>query len=209
MDPREEAELRKLIRRELENRDRLREQESGEQRRRWDEGFSDERRKIIEEEIESFYRAKGGYQRYVNEDGDVEWLTEAQIREREQQIPVDIEELEVGQRAVRNRLIASALLIAIGIVLIMLLLRERTGSVQVICNVPDAKISLNGSPTEYVTDTVLRNLPTGPHLISVSKYGYVPDGPNGKRVDVRPSKREVVILKLKLAGTDSGGSNKD
>ncbi|MFZ5432827.1 MAG: carboxypeptidase-like regulatory domain-containing protein [Calditrichota bacterium] len=205
MDPREEEELRRLIRKELENRERLRDKHGEAERRQWTEDFSDERQRVIEEEIAAFYRSKGGYQRYENEDGEIEWLTDAEIREREQQIPVDIEELEVGQRQVRNRLIASVFLVVIVIALLMIVLRDKTGSVQVICNVPDAQISLNGSTTEYVTDAKLRNLPAGPHLISVSKYGYVPDGTASKRVDVRANHSEVVIFKLKPMQRDTLG----
>ncbi|MDD5087884.1 MAG: carboxypeptidase-like regulatory domain-containing protein [bacterium] len=203
MDPREEDELRQLIRRELENRERLREQPEGEPSPRWAEHASEERRRVIEEEIERFYRAKGGYRRFENEDGDVEWLTEAELLEREQQIPVDMEELEVGQRRVRNRLVATVILVVLGAALLMILLRERTGSVQVICNEPGATVHLNGSPTEFITDTWLRNLPAGPHLISVSKYGFVADSQSSRRVDLRAGETEVVILKLKPTRTDS------
>lgn len=203
MDPREEEELRQLIRRELENRERLREEQGSELGQRLSAPMSEERRRIIEEEIEGFYRAKGGYQRYENEEGDVEWLTEADILEREQQIPVDMEELEVGQRRVRNRLIVSVILIVLGVALLMILLREHTGSIQVICNEPGATVHLNGSPTEYVTDVWLRNLPAGPHLVSVSKYGFVADSQASRRVDLRAGETEVVILKLKPTRTDS------
>ncbi|MBU0509613.1 hypothetical protein KKH27_12365 [bacterium] len=204
MDPREEEELRQLIRRELENRERLREEQGGAPAGpRWAAPLSEDRQRIIEEEIESFYRAKGGYRRFVNEDGEAEWLTEAEIYEREHQIPVDMEELEVGQKRVRNRLIVSVFLVIAGIVLLLILLRDRSGSIQVICNVPGATIHLNGSPTEYVTDAWLRHLPAGPHLVSVSKYGFITDGDANRKVQVRAGSEEAVVLTLKPMGSDS------
>lgn len=208
MDPREEEELRQLIRRELENRERLREGQASELGSPWTAPMSEERRRIIEDEIEVFYRSKGGYRRYENEEGDIEWLTEAEILDRERQIPVDMEELEVGQRRVRNRLIATVVLVVIGAALLMILLHERTGSIQVICNEPGATVHLNGSPTEYITDTWLHNLPPGPHLISVSKYGFAADSQASRRVDLRAGETEVVILKLKPTRTDTAGGSR-
>lgn len=208
MDPREEEELRQLIRRELENRERLREQPGSEPAPRWSEHASEERRRVIEEEIERFYQSKGGYRRFENEEGDVEWLTEVEILERERQIPVDMEELEVGQRRVRNRLIASVILAVLGMVLLMVLLHERTGSIQVICNEPGATVHLNGSATDFVTDTWLRNLPAGPHLVSVTKYGFTADSQATRRVDLRAGETEVVILKLKPTRTDTASGSR-
>jgi len=206
MDPREEEELRRLIRKELENRERLRRQPGGEHGVHVEEGgMSEERRWIIEQEIEAFYRDRGGYQRFENEDGEVEWLTEQEIREREHQLPVDMEELEVGQRKVRNRILLLSLLAFVVVVLLLVVTRDRTGSVQVICNVPGAIVHLNGSETGFVTDARIEKLPVGPHLISVSKFGYVPDGPSSRQVDVRAGSDEIVVLKLKPQTMDSLG----
>jgi hypothetical protein len=119
------------------------------------------------------------------------------LREREAQIPVDMEELEEGQRRVRNRLLLLVGLIFVGAILIILLLRDRTGTIQVICNVPGATVQLNGSPTEFKTDARLEKLTVGPHMIAVTKKGYVPDGAPLARVDLRAGHTEVVVLKLK------------
>lgn len=201
MDPREEQELRDLIRKELENRDRVRGEQFAEHARPADQ-WSEERRRIIDEEIAAYYRARGGIRRYENEDGDVEWLTEAEIEEREKQIPVDMEELEVGQRRVRNRLVAFIVLAIVAVVLLFVLLRDRSGGVEVICNVP-ATIYLNGSPTEFQTDNRLSHLPVGPHVVSVARSGYVPDGIGSVRVDLRAGQTEIVVFKLKPAASDS------
>jgi hypothetical protein len=205
MDPREEEQFRDLIRRELENRERLR--GSDEHRLPKPENVSEDRQRIIEDEIAAFYRAKGGYRRVVNEEGEVEWLTEQELQERDGQLPVDMEELEDGQRRVRNRILLFVLLGLFAVALVFVLMRERTGSIQVICNVP-ATIMLNGSPTEFMTDNRLDHLPVGPHVISVSKYGYVPDGDAGTKVDLKAGRSEVVVLKLKPQSTDSLGRSR-
>jgi len=196
MDKREEARLRHLVRKELESRERVRAEEAAELAERGAE-MSDERRRIIDEEIRRFHQRRGDTREYENEDGEVEWLTEAEIVEREKQIPVDIEELEVGQRSVRNRVVMISFLLFFGLVLMFVALRERTGTVQVICNVPQATILLNGSPTEFRTDHILRGLPAGYHLVSVRKEGYVADGNPATRVRVGPGDDEIVVLKLK------------
>jgi hypothetical protein len=206
MDPHDEEELRRLIRKELESREKLRTIRSTAASR---PGWSDERKQIIEQEIESFYGERGGHRRWENEDGEVEWLTEEEIREREQQVPVDIEELEVGQRRVRTRLLALIVLAFCTIGLLIVLMRERTGSIQVICNVPQAVIVLNGSPTEFVTDHRLQNLRVGPQVISVRKPGYVPDGRSSVRIDLRAGAGEIAILRLKPGITDSLGRPKE
>ena len=194
MDPREEEQLRQLIRKELENRERLRTPTASQ----LDNGtVSEERRRVIEDEIAAFYQSRGGFKPFTNEQGDVEWLTESEAREREQQIPVDMEELEAGQRRVRLRVVIMSVLFFLGVLLLLLVMKEKTGSIQVISNVPGATIILDGSPTEFVTDFKLQKLTAGSHLISVTKPGYVPEGQASVRVELRAGQDEVVVLRLR------------
>ncbi|HEY3294453.1 MAG TPA: PEGA domain-containing protein [bacterium] len=207
MDHREEEELRHLIRKELESREQMR--GAGPARmQHGSAGMPEDRRRIIEEEIEAYYLSRGGYQRVENEDGEVEWLTDDEIRERESQIPVDMEELEAGQRRVRNRLVLLVVLAFLAVTLLIILMRDRTGSIQVISNVPGATIVLNGSPTELHTNSRLDHIPVGPHLITVTKYGYVPDGPANVKVDLRAGQEEIVRFNLKPLPVDSFGRPK-
>ena len=193
MDPKEEKQLRRIIRKELENRERLR----GDPVLPADGAdVSDERRRIIEEEISKFYLDKGSYRPFTNEQGDVEWLTEGEFAERERQIPVDMEELEEGQRRVRMRIVLMSVLFFVVVVLLTIAMRDRYGNVQVISNVPGATIVLDGSPTEFLTDFKLQKLSPGAHLISIYKTGYVSDGPATMRVNLKAGKNEVVALKL-------------
>jgi hypothetical protein len=209
MDPREEEELRHLIRKELESRDRIRGEQEGHHQTRLDpNGISEERQRVIEQEIENFYRSRGGYQQYENEEGEIEWLTADELREREGQLPVDMEELEAGQRRVRNRLVLMIILAFCATALLIVLMRDRTGTIQVICNVPGATIVLNGSATELHANARLDKLPVGPQLISVTKYGYVSDGPRNAHVDLKAGREEIVRLNLKPAALDSFGRPK-
>jgi hypothetical protein len=208
MDQREEEELRHLIRKELEKRGQVTDDAEYRHVRHGSQVVSKDRRRIIEDEIEAFYLAKGGYQRVENEEGEIEWLTDSEIREREGQIPVDMEELEVGQRRVRNRLVMLVVLACCAFALLIILMRDRTGSIQVICNVPNASIVLNGSPTELHTNARMDRIAVGPYLISLSKYGYVPDGAASAKVELRAGQEEIVRLNLKPASVDSFGRPK-
>jgi len=197
-----------LVRRELEARHRLHRERTDDLRaRREPGGLSDQRRQIIEEEVAAFYREKG-YRRYENEDGEVEWLSDEELHERRGRLPADMEELDVEQRRVRNRFMVILLLAFCGVVLLFVLMRDRTGSLQVVCNVPGATVHINGSATEFVTDCRMDHMPAGPVLVSVSKYGYVPDGPAALSVNVHGGENEVAMLKLKLQTMDSLGRSK-
>jgi hypothetical protein len=195
MDSREEQELRKLIRRELKNRESLR--GTGGELSPGGTVLNEERRRIIEEEIRKFYLGKGGYKPYENENGDVEWLTESEAKERDRQIPVDMEELGEGQRRVRLRILMMTILAFVVVVLLIFAMRDRYGSIQIISNVPGATILLDGSPTEFLTDFKITKLPPGTHLIAIHKTGYVPDGPVSMRVNLTAGEHEVVALQLK------------
>ncbi|MCB9357081.1 MAG: carboxypeptidase regulatory-like domain-containing protein [Calditrichaeota bacterium] len=202
MERNEEQKLRELIRRELETREKLLSKDSEEE-----SGFTlnfVERQRIIDDEIRKYYEAKGNYRRYENEDGEFEWLSEEEIRERERQIPIDAEELEVGQRSVRNYFLMIAVLVFVGALLMYIALRQQSGSIQVLSNVPGATIILDGQATEFKTDFVLSNLSPGPHLISIVKSGYGIAGDPARRVEVRAGKEEVVAFMLEPVPPKNG-----
>ena len=208
MDEKEQEELRSLVRRELENRERLR---SGGSLAGDGENISAERRRIIDDEIKKFYLSKGGFKPYENEDGDVEWLTEAEALERDRQIPIDMEELDEGQRKVRLKIVLMVGLAFLVFVLLLFAMRDRYGTIQVISNVPGATIILDGAATEFTTDSKLSRIRPGVHLVSIQKVGYSPDGPASLRVNVRAGKHEVAALRLKpqIASEPRGGQSQD
>jgi hypothetical protein len=206
LDKAEEERLRELIRKELENREKMRDATLDERLSRIDaSGLSSERERIIEEEIRDFYVRKGNYRPYENEDGDTEWLTETEIKEREIQIPVDMEELETGQKRVRSRAMLLVILFFFAVALVFLALREKTGSIQIICNVPGATISLDGTPTEFVTDFTFKGLSPGSHLVSVFKSGYALEGDANRRIDIQPGNEVILVFSLKpVSGNNLG-----
>lgn len=205
LNPREEEELRELVRRELQERDRLQEAGGADRRFRASMGdVSEDRRRIIDDEIARHYRSQANVRQWENEEGEMEWLTEEQIREREAQLPVDDEELEVGQQSMRRRVLIMSALFVFGVLLLFFILRDRTGAIQVVCNVQGASILLDGSPTALVTDAILSKIPTGPHLISLEKEGYVSEGPATIRVDVRPGQEAIAALQMKLHPLGTG-----
>ena len=117
--PLSEEEVRKLVQREIAQRERLREQEKQMQDDR-DRAVEeiDRHRRIIEEEKRKYYESHPDYHEYINEMGEVEWLTTEEMREREQLFDDEIEELETGKKRALMLFYASNLYL--GIVMLML-----------------------------------------------------------------------------------------
>lgn len=204
MEHSEEQRLRELIRKELEAREEMRDKERliAPTVPVMNEA---ERQRIIDDEIRKFYTTRGNYRQYENEDGEVEWLTEQEIADRERQIPVDVEELEAGQRHVRNRFLLIAVMAFLSVALMIFALRERHGSVQVLSNVEGAVIVLNGQPTEFRTDNVLRDLVPGTHVVTVMKTGYGVVGDPARKIEVRAGEEEVLVFQLEPKLTRDNG----
>ncbi len=195
IDHSEEQRLRDLVRKELEARELIRSKEkAGEVKLTTIDEL--ERKRIIDDEIQRYYAARGDYKQIQNEDGELEWLTSAEAEERDKQIPVDIEELEVGQKQVRNNILLISLLAFIGVALMLFALRQRHGNIQVLANVDGATIVLNGMPTEFRTDNVLRDLAPGVHIVSVTKDGYGVVGDAARRVELQAGGEEVLVFQL-------------
>jgi hypothetical protein len=206
VDKSEEEKLRELIRKELDNRDKLLGSKHEERRIRIESGgMTPDQQRIIEDEIRTFYKQKGDYRPYTNEDGDVEWLSEDEIHEREMQIPVDIEELEEGQKKIRNRYILLVVLFFCALGLLAFSLRDKTGTIQVISNIPDCTIILDGVQTEFRTDYTLKKMSAGAHLISVTKFGYVVEGELNRRVKVQTGGNEIIVFNLKPRSESGNG----
>lgn len=195
IDNNEEQRLRDLVRKELEAREELRSKEkAGEVRLTTIDEL--ERKRIIEDEIQRYYTARGDYKQIENEDGELEWITAAEAAEREKQIPVDIEELEEGQKKVRNNIVLIAIFAFIGVALMIFALQQRHGSIQVLANVDGATIILNGMPTEFRTDNILRDLAPGIHIVSVSKDGFGIVGDPARRIELKAGSEEVLVFQL-------------
>lgn len=204
----EEQKLRDLVRKELEAREQLRAKEKASEVKLTtiDEL---ERKRIIDDEIQSYYAARGDYKQIENDDGELEWITNDEESERAQQIPVDIEELEVGQKQVRNNILLISVMVFIGVALMIFALRQRHGSIQVLANVDGATIVLNGVPTEFRTDNVLHDLAPGTHIISVAKEGYGIVGDAARRIDLKAGSEEVIVFQLEFRERRINGQTKN
>ena len=208
IDHNEEQRLRDLVRKELEAREELRSKDnSGEVKLTTIDEL--ERKRIIEEEIQSYYAARGDYKQIENEDGELEWITITEAAEREKQIPVDIEELEEGQKKVRNNIVMIAVLAFIGVALMIFALQQRHGSIQVLANVDGATIILNGMPTEFRTDNVLHDLAPGTHIVSVAKDGFGIVGDAARRVQLKAGGEEVLVFQLEPKERRFNGQNQN
>lgn len=195
IDHNEEQRLRDLVRKELEAREELRSKDkAGEVTLTTIDEL--ERKRIIEDEIQRFYAARGDYKQITNEDGELEWVTAQEAADRERQIPVDIEELEEGQRKVRNNILLIALLVFAGVALMIYALGQRHGTIQVLSNVEGATIILNGMPTEFRTDNILKDLAPGVHIVSVEKEGFGVVGDVARRVELKAAGEEVLVFQL-------------
>lgn len=208
IDRNEEQRLRELVRKELEAREDIKSKDgSGEVKLTTIDEL--ERKRIIDEEIQRFYTSRGDYVQVENEDGELEWLTATEAAEREKQIPVDIEELEVGQRKVRNNILIIAVLVFLGMALMIFVLQQRHGSIQVHSNVEGATIILNGVPTEFRTDNVLRDLTPGTHIVSVAKDGFGIAGQKAQRVELKAGAEEVLVFRLEPIERRSSGQTEN
>jgi hypothetical protein len=87
------------------------------------------------------------------------------------------------------------------------LLSEKTGSIQVISNVKGANIILDSAPAEQLTDAIFADIPVGKHVISVQKAGYKIQGDPSRTVDVKSNEREIAIFMLTPDLSDNLGSD--
>ncbi len=90
---------------------------------------------------------------------------------------------------VKMALIGVLLLIILGILLFIFV--EPPGEVYISSNVKDATIIIDTVPTEYYTDTLIKEISPGEHLFTVNKEGYTVSG------------NPIIRLKITPGGTDS------
>jgi hypothetical protein len=206
--PMSEEEIRELVRREIAEREKLRKLEKQVQQER-DQALEDIdlHRKIIEEEKRKFYESNPDYHEYINEIGEVEWLTTEEMRAREQLFDDEIEELESGKKRAQIVLFLVFGLFLATVAVIITLLSEKTGSIQVISNIKGANIILDSAPAEQLTDAIFTDIPVGKHVISVQKAGYKIQGDQSRTVDVKSKEREIAIFTLTPDLSDNLGSD--
>ncbi len=192
-----DEEIRKLVQREISEREKLRAQERADsQQRTSDKDEIDRQKRIINEERRKYYESKPDYQEFENEAGEIEWLTEEEIREREGLFDNGMEELESGKKRAQFLLFTMFALFICTVVVIITLLSEKTGSIQVISSVKGASIFLDSSPAEQKTDAIFSDIPIGKHVVSVEMPGFKIVGDPSQQVSLSANEREIVIFVL-------------
>jgi hypothetical protein len=192
-----EEEIRALVQREIAEREKIRllEKQIQDDRDRTKEEII-RYREIIDEEKRKYYESHPEYREYINESGELEWLTEEEIRQREQLFDSEIEELETGKKQAKWVLFLVFGLLFAAIILVIALLSEKTGTIQVISNVKGAHIILDSAPSEQLTDATFLDVPVGKHVISVQLPGYKIDGDQSQEINLSNKEREIVVFTL-------------
>jgi len=192
-----EEEIRALVQREIAERERLRtlEKQIQNDRDRTKEEIM-RYREIIDEEKRKYYESHPEYREYINEAGELEWLTKEEIRQREQLFDSEIEELETGKKQAKWVLFLVFGLLFTAVVLVIALLSEKTGTIQVISNVKGAHIILDSSQEEQVTDAIFLDVPVGKHVISIELRGYRIEGDLSQEINLSSKEREIVVFTL-------------
>ena len=195
--PLSEEEIRALVQREIAERERVRtlEKQIQDDRDRTKEEIV-RYREIIDEEKRKYYESHPEYREYINEAGELEWLTNEEIHQREQLFDSEIEELDSGKKQAKWVLFLVFGLLFCAIVLVIALLSEKTGTIQVISNVKGAHIILDSSQEEQVTDAIFMDVPVGKHVISIELPGYRIEGDLSQEINLSSKEREIVVFTL-------------
>jgi hypothetical protein len=180
----DEAALRGQIRQELEAREKRRQhllRREEEENRRRDEARL--RAKILAEEEEKFYTSRG-FVRYVNRQGQAEWLTpeEAELRAKGRRKEF-VGAITRGGRLPRSRhdlpkrlvyaLLGAMTLVALTAVALSLLKAQpRLGNLEVLSDPPGARVWVDGADTGKATPCQLTGLREGLHVVVVTRPGF-------------------------------------
>ena len=209
LSPQEEAKARELVRKELEEAEEKKSEEV-EKRKEFLEykRAAEEKQRIIEEEQEKYYRGKG-LEKYTTPLGATEWLTPEEIERRTEKIKKTVVKRGSGRRRRRKRRvlirrIVGDMLLVLVVVGVLGILRtymksqeqqHRTGSLEVQSNIEGAAIFVDGKSTGKATNSVIRRVPVGKHIVTAVKPGYV-TVPSQVEVDVQ--KEEVTEVSFTL-----------
>ncbi len=208
--PENDDELRRQIRKEIEERDRLRRrhQERHESARTLNEE-AEKRRKIYQEEIRKYYQNRPGYREIVREDGEVDWVPEDEAALSERLFDEVLEDPDVAKKRMKIVLLLSAVVILLIVVGLYSILHQPNGTIIVECNVPDAQIILDTNPLDLYTNATLAEIPAGEHVVTVVKPGYRIEGDPIRKVDLGGGKSITLsfVLLPKDSTADEGAPN--
>jgi hypothetical protein len=206
--PENDEELRRQIRKEIEERDRLRrrQQERHDSVRSLNEE-AEKRRRIYQEEIRKYYQNRPGYREIVREDGEVDWVPENEAALSERLFDEVLEDPDVAKKRMKIVLLLGAVFVLLIIAGLYSILHQPNGTIIVECNVPDAQIILDTNPLDLYTNATLAEIPAGEHVVTVVKPGFRMEGDPIQKVDLRGGK--TIKLSFVLLPDDStavGGS---
>lgn len=154
--------------------------------------------KIVEEERETFYKNLG-YIKVVEEDGSVEWMPPDRAQALEDKIGEELDDLEGGQRKVRWFFILWVSLSFLVVGLLLVFFWPNPGSIRVTSNPTGANIVFNNDTTSMVTDSVITDVETGHHILTVVKRGYRVKGVQFQQLELRRGEDAVLFFELEPA----------
>jgi len=201
----DDEELRRQIRAEIELRDKERSKarQQREERKAANE-TAERKRRIYREELHRYYQNRPGYKKIIRDDGEPDWIPVDQVDKEEELFDEVLEDpLEARKRQKAIFLIFALLAVAVS-VFFYLLLHEGKGTIQVYCNVPEARIILDAAPTQFYTTAsgsggfaaILKEVPSGEHFITVDKSGYVVDGEAIRKIELGGGDSEIITFTL-------------
>jgi hypothetical protein len=174
MNSNEESKYRESIRLELqrEHDERLA-QETKTREARVQVQAESRRRSIQDEERRAFFEGHEGFIEVESENGESEWLTRKQIRDREGYFDYEdlVENPERGRRFVTLRLIFASFFFLAILATGYWYMREVEGRIHVVSDPPGCHVLVDGQDSGYLTDCLLE-LPIGEHMIEVYREGY-------------------------------------
>lgn len=209
-----EEELRRSIRQEIQQRDR---EKKILQRKREEHKITvaqaERKREIYLEELKNYYKGKPGYREVIGEDGEIDYIPEEEVDESARLYDVELEDPGIGRRKQKIFIISAFFLAIMSLVVLYFILSAGTGTIQVTCNLAEARIILDANPTEYYTDTIIEEVPAGEHLITVEKAGFKIQGEMIQEIELRKGANVAVSFFLVpdlqvQSGTSSGEGNK-
>jgi hypothetical protein len=175
--PRDEEELRRQIRSEIEQRDKQRQQVTKNRDSARSANLeAEKRRRIYQDELRKYYQDKAGYREIIRDDGEVDWVPEAEAQQAAELFDEVLEDPDEARSRMKWFIILGSIVVVVFIALMYFILHERTGIVQVRSNVPRAQIILDTTPLDRFTDEVIKEVPTGEHVITVALNGYKVQG---------------------------------
>ncbi len=203
----DEEDLRRQIRAEIAERDRLR--QKADHQRETEKSASveaEKRRRIYQEELKKYYQDRPGYRQIVRDDGEVDWVPEAEVRHNAKLFDEVLEDPDTARSRMKWVLSLSGLVVLIVIVVMYLVLHERTGSIQVTSNVPGAQVILDDVRLDQFTDITVKEIPAGKHVVTVNLKGYKVQGESVRQIQLRGGQLEplsFILLPDSITGDSS------